>query len=196
MDGRVTAFFEERIIARGSREEVTRAIEEGWMDSLSEVRVFEDDTGKVVDLDIWDARKAVARAAFLGGRSGGGPAGALAGAASSVGRGRGRPKLGVTAREVTLLPRHWEWLAQQPGGASAAIRRLVEAARKSARTPEAARDAVYRFLTDVGGDRPGYEEAMRALYRGEIGRMRELIAGWPEDVRGYVEELLGSVGEG
>lgn len=187
MGGRVTAFFEERIIARGSRDEVTRAIEEGWMDSLSDVRVFEDESGKVVDLDIWDARKAAARAAFLGGRSGGGPAGALAGAA----RGRGRPKLGVTAREVTLLPRHWEWLAQQPGGASAAIRRLVEAARKSARTPEAARDAVYRFLTDVGGDRPGYEEAMRALYRGEIGRMRELIAGWPEDVRAYVQELLG-----
>ncbi len=74
MDGRDTAFFEERIIARGSREEVTRAIEEGWMDSLSEVRVFEDESGKVVDLDIWDARKAVARAAFLGGRAGGGPA--------------------------------------------------------------------------------------------------------------------------
>ncbi len=190
MDGRVTAFFEERIISRGSREEVTRAIEEGWMDSLSEVRVFEDESGKVVDLDIWAARTAVARAAFLGGRAGGGSAGALAGA----GRGRGRPKLGVTAREVTLLPRHWDWLAQQPGGASAALRRLVEAARKAARTPEAAHDAVYRFLTDVGGDRPHYEEAMRALYRGEIGRMRELIAGWPEDVRGYVEELLGEEG--
>jgi hypothetical protein len=101
----------------------------------------------------------------------------------------------VTAREVTLLPRHWDWLAQQPGGASAAIRRLVEAARKDAadgkRSPEAARDAVYCFLTDVGGDRPGYEEAMRALYRGEIGRMREIIADWPENVRLYADELLG-----
>ena len=157
MDGRVTAFFGERIVARGSRDEVTRVVEEGWGNHASEVRVFEDETGRVVDLDIWDARKAVARAAFArGGGSGAAPPPAPAPPAAG-GRGRGRPRLGVTAREVTLLPRHWEWLAQQPGGASAAIRRLVEAARKEAprgRTPEAARDAVYRFLTDVGGDRP------------------------------------------
>jgi uncharacterized protein len=173
MDGQVTAFFEERIIARGSREAVTRVVEEGW--PLSQVRVFDDETGRVVDLDIWDARKAAARQAFSCGTP----------------RARGRPKLGVTAREVTLLPRHWEWLGHQPGGASAAIRRLVEAARKEGRSPEAARDAVYRFLPDVGGDRPNYEEAMRALYRGDIGRLRALVADWPEDVRRYAEELLG-----
>ena len=177
MDGQVTAFWEERIIAQGSREAVTRVVEEGWLDRLSEVRVFDDESGRVVDLDIWDAQRAAARQAFSRGAPGG--------------RGRGRPKLGVTAREVTLLPRHWEWLAEQPGGASAAIRRLVEEARKDGRSPEAARDAVYRFLTDVAGDRPGYEEAMRALYRGETERMFALIAEWPEDVRGYAWELLG-----
>ena len=177
MDGQVTAFFGERIVARGSREEVRRVVEEGYSDRPSDVRVFDDETGKVVDLDIWDARKAAALQAF----SRGAPAA----------RGRGRPKLGVTSREVTLLPRHWEWLGQQPGGASAAIRRLVEAARKEAPSPEAARDAVYRFLTDVGGDRPNYEEAMRALYRGETERLRELIADWPEDVRAYAAELMG-----
>ena len=177
MDNQVTAFFEGRIVARGERGAVTKAVEEGFPDRPSDVRVFEDETGRVVDLDIWDARKAAALQAFSRGAP---PA-----------RGRGRPKLGVTAREVTLLPRHWEWLGQQPGGASAAIRRLVEAARKEARSPEAARDAVYRFLTDVAGDRPNYEEAMRALYRGETERMMALIADWPEDVRAFARELMG-----
>ena len=171
METQVTAFFDERIIARGPREEVTRAVEEGYADRLSDVRVFEDESGRVVDLDIWDAG---ARAP-----------------ANAEPRGRGRPRLGVTAREVTLLPRHWEWLSRQPGGASAAIRRLVEGARKEAKGPEAARDAVYRFLTHIGGDRPNYEEALRALYRGERERLRELIAGWPADVRRYVDELMG-----
>lgn len=177
MDGRVTAFFEERIVARGSQEEVRRAVEEGFPDRPSDVRVFDDATGRVVDLDIWDAQRAAAVQAFSRG--------------APSGRGRGRPKLGVTAREVTLLPRHWEWLGQQPGGASAAIRRLVEAARKDVKSPEAARDSVYRFLTDVGGDRPNYEEAMRALYRGETERLWALIADWPEDVRAFARELMG-----
>ncbi len=171
MDGRVTAFFEGRIVARGERGAVTKVVEEGYSDRLSDVRVFEDESGRVVDLDVWDA---AARAPV-----------------PAEPRGRGRPRLGVTAREVTLLPRQWEWLSKQPGGASAAIRRLVEAARKGAKGPEAARDAVYRFLTAMGGDRPGYEEAMRALYRGETERLRELIAEWPEDVRGYAGELMG-----
>ena len=174
MDGQVTAFFEERIVARGAREAITRAVEEGYADRLSDVRVFEDESGRVVDLDIWDAGKL---------------------APPAEPRGRGRPKLGVTAREVTLLPRQWEWLSRQPGGASAALRRLVEAARKEApegtRSGQAARDAVYRFLTAIGGDRPNYEEALRALYRGEAERFRALIADWPEDVRIYAGELMG-----
>jgi hypothetical protein len=175
MGGQVTAFFEERMIARGLPETVTRAVEEGYSDRLSDVRVFEDQSGRVVDLDIWDA-----------GRSANGAA-----PAAAEPRGRGRPRLGVTAREVTLLPRQWDWLASQPGGASATIRRLIEAARKEAKGPAAARDAVYRFLTAMGGDRPYYEEALRALYRGETDRFRALIADWPEDVRRYVDELTG-----
>src|ERR1700679_3549712 len=60
----------------------------------------------------------------------------------------GRPKLGVTAREVTLLPRHWDWLATQPGGASIALRRLVEDARSNPKMlMRSARDSVYRFAT-------------------------------------------------
>jgi len=101
------------------------------------------------------------------------------------------PKLGVTAREITLLPRQWDWLARQPSGASATIRRLVEAARREPASEESAREAVYRFMNDMCGDRPGYEEALRALYRGERERLEELIAGWPADVRDFIGRLLG-----
>ena len=167
MDDQITAFFEDRIIARGSRDEVTRAVEEGWPNDQGAVRVFDDATGRAVDLDLWDAARRAPAA----------PA-------------RGRPRLGVTAREVTLLPRQWEWLAAQPGGASAAIRRLVDAAQKAAPGPAAARDATYRFVTAIAGDRPGYEEALRALYRGEADAFRAIAAAWPQEVRDYAERLL------
>lgn len=181
----VSAFFEDRMIARGTRDEVTQRVEQGWPDDQGRVRVFDDATGRPLDLDLWDAGKAAMRAAARP---------APPAAPPPPLRGRGRPKLGVVAREVTLLPRHWEWLGRQAGGASAALRRLVEAARKTeeagARDPKAARDAVYRFLTEMGGDRPGYEEAIRALYRGEQERFTALIANWPKDLRDYAAELL------
>ena len=170
MSDEITAFLDDRIIARGSRAETTRAIEDRWPDAHGAIRVFDDASGRAIDLDLWDAG---------------------ASAAKANPRGRGRPKLGVVAREITLLPRHWDWLSGQPGGASAAIRRLVDAARKEAPSPAERRDAVYRFLTAMGGDRPGYEEALRALYRDETDRFRALIADWPEDVRRYAEALLG-----
>ena len=102
---------------------------------------------------------------------------------------RPRPRLGVVAREVTLLPRHWEWLADQPGGASATLRRLVDEARKH-ETPKArARRAAAtagRAMTALAGDRPNFEEAYRALDAGDRDRFEALTAGWPEDVRGYL----------
>jgi hypothetical protein len=104
--------------------------------------------------------------------------------------GPGRPKLGVVAREVTLLPRHWEWLRAQPGGASGALRRLVDAASK---TPEAkarqARDAAGRFLTAIAGNLPGYEEATRALYSGDAEGFRACMAAWPDDIRAHALQL-------
>ncbi len=107
-------------------------------------------------------------------------------------RGRGRPKLGVTAREVTLLPRHWDWLAAQPGGASVALRKLVEAARGAGEGRDrAARDAAYRFMSAMAGDLPGFEEATRALFAGERARLGELIAAWPVDVRDHSLALAG-----
>lgn len=102
----------------------------------------------------------------------------------------GRPKLGVTPREVTLLPRHWDWLAAQPGGASVALRKLVEeASRNPAHQKRARRDAAYRFATAIVGDAPNYEEAMRALYAGHREDFLAQIESWPPDVRHVLTEM-------
>jgi hypothetical protein len=107
-------------------------------------------------------------------------------------RGPGRPKLGVVAREITLLPRHWDWLAQQPGGASVAVRRLVEEARRTGEDKDRlrrAREAAYRFMSAIAGNEPHYEDAIRALFAGDPARFEELIAGWPADVRDHAARL-------
>ena len=104
----------------------------------------------------------------------------------------GRPKLGVVPREVTLLPRHWDWLAAQPGGASVALRRLVDAARKVSAGDDrrrAAQEAAYRFMQAMAGDQPGYEDATRALFAGDVARFEERTAAWPEDVREHASLL-------
>ncbi|MCX5470771.1 DUF2239 family protein [Alcaligenes sp. A-TC2] len=111
-------------------------------------------------------------------------------------RGRGRPKLGVIPREVTLLPRHWDWLATQPGGASVALRKLVEEARRASAAKDQRRQAqerAYNFMTAIGGDLPGFEEAMRALFADELERFKTLLAGWPEDVRDHAIKLVQDV---
>jgi hypothetical protein len=164
----VTAFLGDRIVAQGERIAVTRALEERYPADLGAIRVFEDVSGRLVDLDYWDA----------------------AASAPAPPRRRGRPSLGVAAREVTLLPRHWEWLSRQSGGASAAIRRLVEQASRQGAAPREKRDAAYRFLSHMCGDRPGYEEALRALYRGDGERFRILVEPWPEAIRDYAAALL------
>ena len=135
--------------------------------------VFELVEGRVIDLDLrGDVREARTRL---------GPA-----LAPAETRGPGRPKLGVTAREVTLLPRHWDWLAAQPGGASVALRKLVEAEMKAGEGPERARRArerAYRFMTAMAGDLPDYEEATRMLFAGDWTAFDVAVEGWPEGVR-------------
>ncbi|MFC3787043.1 hypothetical protein GGR90_002400 [Sphingopyxis italica] len=162
----VTAFFGDMQLAAGSREAVTRTLEDRYPADLGAILVFDDATGRLTDLDYWDAAKAA-------------PAPSA-----------GRPRLGVKAREVTLLPRHWDWLAAQPGGASAALRRLVEAASKGEPDAKQRRDAVYHFMSHVGGDRPGYEEALRALYRDDDAGFAASIAEWPADIHAYIARLL------
>lgn len=141
--------------------------------------VFSLADGRVVDLDLrGDLREAGARL---------GPA-----LAPAEKRGPGRPKLGVTAKEVTLLPRHWDWLAAQPGGASVALRKLIEAQMKAGEGPERARRAkerAYRFMTAMAGDLPGYEEATRMLFAGDWTAFDAAVEGWPEGVRETAREM-------
>lgn len=109
---------------------------------------------------------------------------------------RGRPKLGVTAREVTLLPRHWDWLAQQPGGASVTLRRLVETARKETRPKSTARDrlvATYKFMSAIGGDLPAFEEASRALFAQNFANFETCLSKWPPDITAEVRLFLTDV---
>jgi hypothetical protein len=107
----------------------------------------------------------------------------------------GRPRLGVVAREVTLLPRHWEWLNEQPGGASVTLRKLVEEARRSTAAESRrrrAQESCYRFMSIMAGDEPGYEEALRALYAGDAARFDTHTAGWPPDIRDQARRLAAA----
>jgi hypothetical protein len=107
--------------------------------------------------------------------------------------GPGRPKLGVISREVSLLPRHWDWLEQQPNGISAALRKLVEDAKKRApgkETGRLLREAAGRFMTALAGNLPNFEEAYRALYNKDQSKLTAMISGWPSDVRSYIERMV------
>lgn len=172
--GRFVVFEGVRRVAEGDWNEVSRAAWRALEAGRAEpVLVFDCATGRVADLDPRDRAVAVETT---------GPAK------------RGRPKLGVVAREVTLLPRHWDWLGQQPGGASVALRRLVEAARRQtagADERRAARDAAYGFMQAMAGDLPGFEEASRALFADDPAGVAERIATWPTDVRDQILQMLG-----
>ncbi len=178
---RFTAFDGHRRLASGPLHAaalaVKRAAESGAPGPLL---VFDDTTGRVVDVDTRGAgAEVVARLS----RDAPAP-----GPAAGEPRRRGRPKLGVVAREVTLLPRHWDWLAAQPGGASVALRKLVEEARRGSADADrrrAARDAAYRFMSAMAGDLPGFEEAARALFADDRQRFDDVVAAWPADIRDY-----------
>jgi hypothetical protein len=142
-----------------------RALERG---ARGPVLIFDDFTGRSRDVDMRSITEEV--------------------------RPRGRPKLGVIAREVTLLPRHWEWLATQPGGASVALRKLVEKARKDGSGEEERRQAherAYHFMSAIAGDLPGFEEATRALFAHDPQRFAARLQSWPQDVREHATRLAG-----
>lgn len=183
----VTAFAGQRMLARGPLPEVALAVKrEVEARPQTAVLVFDDTDGKVIDLDLRGRDEDMLKRL-------GHEAGSTA-ATEGAKPGRGRPKLGVVAREVTLLPRHWDWLAAQPGGASQALRRLVDQARtadegRSAR--RAATDAAYRFMAAMAGDLAGFEEASRALFASDEARFREEAAGWPADISDHALRLWG-----
>ena len=167
-----TAFEALRKVSSGGAEEVAGFLKNR---SQGEVLVFDDVTGSQIDfLDI------------------GGKPEEIAERQSVETRGRGRPRLGVVAKEVTLLPRHWDWLNLQPGGASVALRKLVEEARRTSGDRDRVRmaqEAAYRFMSAVAGNLPGFEEAARALFSYDRRRFTQMVAGWPDDVREYAVRL-------
>ncbi len=186
---RYTAFAGAHRLARGSYADIAQALA-----SLAEpeqpVLVFDDATGAPVDAPPRPEHAALL--ARLGGPGSPAPAAAAAAPTQAPRPAPGRPRLGVVAREVTLLPRHWAWLAAQPGGASAALRRLVEQARKSGDSADERRRAserCYKFMSAIAGHRPGFEEAARALFAGERERFEALVAAWPADVAAHAGEL-------
>ena len=189
---RYTAFAGDRRIAAGALPEVAAAAK-GAFDrgGCAAVLVFDDATGEQVDVDLGASVDELVRR--LAGAGDTGP-GALASSGVAP-RGPGRPRLGVVAREVTLLPRHWEWLNGQPGGASVALRKLVEQARRTnvgADRRRLAQEAAYRFMTAVAGNLAGFEEAIRALFAGDAERFDGLVAAWPADVRDHAGKLAAA----
>jgi uncharacterized protein len=184
-----TAFEGQRRLVSGPIAEVALAIKGTTRPAAGPISIFNDATGRPIDLDLRGSNADVlARLAAMS------PA-AQEEAASNEPRGRGRPKLGVVAREVTLLPRHWEWLSAQPGGASVALRKLVEEARRANGDRDrhrAARDATYHFMSAMAGNLPNFEEASRALFADDRRRFTSLIAAWPADIRDHVVKLAYS----
>jgi hypothetical protein len=186
-----TAFMGDQRLASGPLAEVALAVMKVSNKAAAEpIIIFDDANGWPIDLDLRGTERDIIARLPL-------PAANLDAPADdqAAPRGRGRPKLGVVAREVTLLPRHWEWLGAQPGGASVALRKLVEEARRASGDRDrsrAARDAAYHFMATMAGDLPGFEEASRALFADDRRRFGELIAGWPGDIRDHIVRLACS----
>jgi uncharacterized protein len=188
-----TAFIGDQWLVSGPLAEVALAVLKSSRSPAAEpIIIFDDANGRPIDLDLRGTeRDIVARLP----QPASNPETAADDLSAPEPRGRGRPKLGVVAREVTLLPRHWEWLGAQPGGASVALRKLVEEARRASGDRDrgrAARDAAYHFMSVMAGNLPGFEEASRALFADDRRRFVELIAGWPGDVRDHIVKLAFS----
>ena len=168
-----TAFLGTKMVASGSLPSVTSNVKERLEDrELLQLLIFDDSTGKQIDVEFR------------------GKADDLA--ADESPRRAGRPKLGVVSGEVTLLPRHWEWLKGQPGGASVTLRKLIDEARRAGEEQSkvrASQEAAYYFMTAVAGNFPHYEEALRELYAGNPDRFYASMEGWAPDIRNHIKKL-------
>jgi hypothetical protein len=192
---RCTAFEGTRRIASGELAEValrTKEVIDRGGDAP--VLIFDDTTSEAIELDLRGTAQEVLER--LGEPSG---EGTPADPDREAPRGPGRPKLGVVPREVTLLPRHWDWLNGQPGGASVALRKLVEEARRVNEGKDRVRraqEAAYRFMSAMAGNLPGFEEATRAFFAGNQARFDELVEPWPADVRDHARTLAAAAFRG
>jgi len=176
-----SAFRGHERVAHGELADVAvalRRLADGGDEAL--VLLFEEETGRQIDVDLRGSIDEVSRRFGGEGKDASDPAP----------RRRGRPKLGVVGREVTLLPRHWDWLESRPRGASATLRRLVDEARSVSAEKDRARkaqDAINRFISAVAGNLPGFEEANRALFRADRENFEKRISEWPSDIRKQIE---------
>ena len=181
MDNQQTysAFVGETRIASGSLEEMLPVLKTEFdRDRGTLFLIFEEQSGRQVDFDLRGTLGEVLSRALP----------------EPPKSGPGRPKLGVVSREVSLLPRHWAWLEQQPNGASAALRRLVDAARNcegdEAKSRQV-REGLGRFMSAMAGNLPGYEAASRALYAGDRSGFDNLIRDWPRDIHAFIQSRAG-----
>ena len=180
-----TAFEGARCIGSGAIRDVAlkvkKVIDRG---ERAAVLIFDDATSELIEIDFRGTPDEVLKR--------------LDEATGAAPRGPGRPKLGVVAREVTLLPRHWDWLNSQPGGASVALRKLVEEARRANADKDRVRqaqEAAYRFMSAMAGDEAGFEEAIRALFAGNRERFDEMVRRWPAGVRDHAKKVAAPVFE-
>jgi hypothetical protein len=173
------AFAGDRAIAAGELEGVLTKVKQRLdKHDIEQLLIFDEQTGRQVDFDFRGKLEEVLERELP----------------QPVAQGPGRPKLGVVSREISLLPAHWAWLEEQPNGISAALRRLVDEARKKdpdKQRARKARDATGRFMTALAGDRPNFEEATRALYAGDRKALEDLTARWPKDIRAQIARMLG-----
>ena len=180
-----TAFEGARRIATGDLAEVASK-SKAAVDKGRQVLIFDDASSEPIEVDFRGTVEDVLHRLAERDRK------ESAAVATEMPRGPGRPKLGVVAREVTLLPRHWDWLNAQPGGASVALRKLVETARRANEGKDRVRqsqEAAYRFMSAMAGNRPGFEEATRALFAAHRERFEQSIKSWPQDIRNHASKL-------
>jgi uncharacterized protein len=183
-----TSFAGLKMIASGDLKHVAQATKKAIDGGEREfVLIFDDSTAQPIEIDFRGTPKDVLA------RLNEAATGEVKSHEQS--RGPGRPKLGVVAREVTLLPRHWDWLNSQPGGASVALRKLVDEARHANADKDTIRqsqEAAYRFMSAMAGNLPGFEESTRALFASDETKFNELTKDWPVDVRRYAQKLAGA----
>lgn len=187
-----TAFAGHHLLVTGPLDQVVRTAKahRDETPAAQDILIFRDATGEQVDIDLGGPLKQLLKHLPAFAQITLEPAESEEEAVAPAGR--GRPKIGVVAREVTLLPRHWTWLGEQPGGASVTLRKLVEEARRASQhqdTVRWAREATNRFLTALAGNLPQYEAVTRALFAGQSAAFEKALSKWPADVQAYARRL-------